>query len=918
MSQESALRRDVRVLGQLLGEVIISQCGEDVFQSVERIRAAAKDLRASADVQSRDAFLDAILTIPAAHRPHVIHAFALYFQLVNIAEQNHRIRRRREHERTAGTAPQRGSLQTALLDMRDKGVSADEMTKLIHRLGVELVLTAHPTEALRRTVMDKHQSISELLEKYDDANLTPRERAAAEAALRAEVVTLWQTLQVRKRKITVLDEVRNGLYFLDEILFEVLPNVHMELERQLTSLYPESTWRVPSFLRFGSWMGGDRDGNPSVTSDITFQTLLLHFDLAMRKYDECLARMGRDLSQSYDMVGASEALIDSLGGLHSDEPYREKINQIRRRLEATRERYHGQPVSVECYQGPHQFLADIRLIEQSLLSHKGEDVVEVKVRPLIRQIELFGFHMATLDIRQHSAVHEHAVAELCALAQLGDYKSLSESEKVSLLSQLLSDSRPLANPYVTFSPESQEALNVFHTIRRGHDWFGHECIQNYLISMSESGSDLLEVLTLCKEAGLYQVHADQSVTSAINVVPLFETIEDLRSAPDIMDDLWSNPVYRKHVTARGDLQEIMLGYSDSNKDGGYLTANWELYRCQKAIYEVARKHHVTLKFFHGRGGALGRGGGPVERSILAQPPEALQGKVKITEQGEIISQRYGHPGIAVRSLESAVAAVLVASTNIQTDHMRITEQQWAAVMEQLSTDSMARYQSLVYQDPGFLPYFHQATPIEEIGRLNIGSRPSKRKNSPLIEELRAIPWVFSWTQNRHLLPAWYGFGWAVEQYLQQSGGGQAMTGEAHPGIATLRKMYHNWPFFMALIDNLQMALAKADMLIASEYTQLVKDSALAERIFNAVKDEYDRTTQMVLAITGEGEILANAPVIRESIRLRNPYVDPLSFFQVYLLQELRKRNSDDADYDTYLQEVLHTINGIAAGLRNTG
>lgn len=909
MKQESGLRRDIRILGYLLGDVIKSQCGMDVFQSEERVRIAAKDLRSDESPARRDEFWNALLSVPEDHRTHVIHAFSIYFQLVNIAELNHRLRRRREYELSSGTGSQRGSLQRAFTDLKEAGVTADRLDGLLHQLGVELVLTAHPTEAMRRTVLDKHHQIVQVLEQFDNPLLTSRELHQLEMRLRAEIVGLWQTRLIRQERISPLDEVRNGLYFLDEILFDALPAVHLEMEQRLRESFPEKAWHVPSFLRFGSWMGGDRDGNPNVTAEITLETLKLHCDLALRKYDERVQVLGRNLSQSYAMVGASAELLDALGSERTaDEPYRVRVNQIRQRLDATKQRFLGQTDVVDYYQGPDEFLADITMIERSLRDHRGNDIADVLVMPLLRQIELFGFHMATLDIRQHSEVHEQALTELFRAGRLGDYAALSEQDKLVSLSERLADPRPIASPYLPLSAQTTEAMQVFQTIRLGQDWFGARCIQNYLISMTQGTSDLLEVLLLAKEAGLYQILPDGGVSSRMNVVPLFETIEDLRDAPAMVHALFANPSYRQHLEARGNLQEIMLGYSDSNKDGGYLTANWELYRCQKAIYAVANEFGIRLKFFHGRGGALGRGGGPLERSILAQPPEALQGKVKITEQGEVISQRYSHPGIAERSLESAVSAVLMASFGVQTDSMRRQEERWCAVMESISQTSLERYQAFVYGTEDFLHYFQQATPIAEIGLLNIGSRPAKRKNSPRIQELRAIPWVFSWTQNRHLLPAWFGAGTAFAAFVEASATGRA----------ELHKMYRQWPFFQALIDNLQMAVAKTDMLIAAEYTRLVADQESAQRIFTEIREEYERTKAMVLAITGEAEILANSPVIQESIRLRNPYVDPLSFFQVLLLGELRKRNPADQPYDDYLNEVLHTINGISAGLRNTG
>jgi phosphoenolpyruvate carboxylase len=912
MSQDDLLRRDVRILGDLLGKVLRSQCDESVFQSVERIRKAAKDFRGEGSPGSRDALAAEVQLIPGEQRPYVIRAFALYFQLVNLAEQNHRLRRRRDYEMSAGEKPQRGSFKDAFLTLKTRNVDKDTVVDLMNRLGIELVLTAHPTEAMRRTVLDKHAKIAALLENLDRDVENQREFKNITRKLQSEITALWQTRAVRKERISVMDEVRNGLYFLDEILFDVLPSVYAELEEELFLHYPNAHCEIPEVIHFGSWMGGDRDGNPNVTAEITFETLLLHFDLAMRKYEESIKAIGKNLSQSFDLIGASDELISSLNlDYIPDEPYREKTAQILLKLNHTKDRYHQNgDVTVDYYASPNDFLDDVKLIDRSLCAHQGEDVADILLRPLIRQIELFGFHMATLDIRQHSKVHETAVHELCLLAGVGPYLGLEEKEKIEKLTGLLQDARPLRSPFSVLSPQTAEALRVFEKVRLAHVWFGESCIQNYLISMAEGVSDLLEVLLLCKESGLFVWDREKAcpAKSGLHVVPLFETIDDLRTAPFVIQAALENPVYMAQLQVRGEVQEIMLGYSDSNKDGGYLTANWELYKCQKNIYKVAREYRISLKFFHGRGGALGRGGGPVERSIFAQPPEALQGKVKMTEQGEIISQRYGHAKIAERSLESAYSAVLVGSLDVQTSVDRTQESRWSGIIEQASSVSFETYQSFVFSNADFLPYFHQATPINEIGKLNIGSRPAKRSNSPQIEDLRAIPWVFSWTQNRHLFPAWFGFGTAVEQTIQSG----------MVSIDDFCDMYQNWRFFRALVDNLQMALAKADMMIASEYTTLVSDKELGRRMFEQIQAEFLRTRQIVMKITSSEELLENSPVIRASIRLRNPYVDPLSFFQVALLRELREVPVDSPEYQQLLAEVLLTINGIASGLRNTG
>lgn len=904
MQTDAPLHRDIRILGDLLGEVLVEQCGIDVFNHVEHIRKASKAFRQDPSDTSRQSLQSAVDTVPGEIRSDVIHAFSVYFQLVNLAEQNHRLRRRRAYERSDQL--QRGTFQEALTTLKSRAMTAEDAAELLDEVSMELILTAHPTEALRRSVLDKHTRIASCLERMDDPRSTELELSRMRDAIRTEIIALWQTRSVRKERISVIDEVRNGLYFLDQILFDVLPKVHQKLEQAVETTYEGSNMQVPSLIRFGSWMGGDRDGNPNVTHDVTEQTLKLHFDLAMSKYEEKLRALVRDLSSSVERVGADETLLASLDGV-SDEPYRAKIDQMLEKIANTRVRVHGNMVTGADYTGVDGLLGDIDMMIESLCNHRGDRLADTFLRPFRFQVQLFGFHMVTLDIRQHSGVHERTVAELFEVAGLGDYTAMSETERVDALSHNLASPRPIRNPYHVYSDEATEALAVFDVIREGHRQFGPACIQDYLISMTEGASDLLEVLLLAKECGLFGwpdgvVGAPKS---DINVVPLFETIEDLQAAPAIMEQLFENDVFMKQIVAHNGRQEIMLGYSDSNKDGGYLTANWSLYTAQRGLIDLAEKYHVELKFFHGRGGALGRGGGPVEQSILAQPTRALRGHVKITEQGEVISQRYSHPGIAERSLESATAAVLVGATRsrLNRDEPRIAR--WFELMEEASKLSLVAYRSFVFENDEFLPYFHQATPIDEIGKLNIGSRPSKRTQSPKVEDLRAIPWVFSWTQSRHLFPAWFGFGKAMEQILARNSG----------DITALQSMYREWPFFQTLIDNLQMALAKADILVAQEYAHLAGD--LGVRQFATVKEEYERSRRMVLQITGYEDLLDNRTVIQSSISLRNPYVDPLSFFQVRLLRQLRA-STDEEIRSLLLSDTLLTINGIAAGLRNTG
>ncbi|MBA2942050.1 phosphoenolpyruvate carboxylase [Paenibacillus sp. CGMCC 1.16610] len=912
------LRRDVRFLGHILGEVLVHQGGNDLLDVVEKIREMSKSLRAHYVIEIYDEFKETISSLDPEIRHQVIRAFAIYFQLVNIAEQNHRIRRKRDYERSSGESVQPGSIESIVQELRNNHIPFAEVQEILKSISLELVMTAHPTEAMRRAVLDINLRISEDMMKLDNPMLTSREREQLREKLLGEVLNLWQTDELRDRKPTVIDEVRNGLYYFDETLFDVLPEVYHELERCLNKYYPQDTWHVPSFLKFGSWIGGDRDGNPSVRANVTWETLGLHRQLALQKYEEVLKETLENMSFSKNIVTVSDALLESiqcdrvaLGNVqdvwrNEKEPYRIKTTYMIEKVHNT-----GNPnvPTSQKYNSPDEFISDLQIIDASLRSHFADYVADKYIKKLIRQVELFGFHLAALDIRQHSKEHESAMTEI--LAKMGitsDYSKLSEKEKISLLTDVLNDPRPITSTYLDYSEGTKECLDVYRTVGEAQKEFGRNCINSYLISMTQGASDLLEVVVFAKEAGLYRKENDGSVTSTLQSVPLFETIDDLHAAPGIMSTLLAIPAYRDSLDPETQLHEIMLGYSDSNKDGGVITANWELRMALQDITEAAKKFGVKLKFFHGRGGALGRGGMPLNRSILAQPVETLGGGIKITEQGEVLSSRYSLQGIAYRSLEQATFALITASKLSLSPQRLPQEDKWETIMRGISEQAQTKYQDLIFRDEDFLTFFKESTPLPEIGELNIGSRPSKRKNSDRFEDLRAIPWVFSWTQTRYLLPAWYAAGTGLQSFYQ----GNAAN------LETLKEMYEDWSFFRTMIDNLQMALAKADLQIAKEYGNLVKESAIAERIFNLIREEYELTSSIILQITGQQEILDNVPVIQESIRLRNPYVDPLSYMQVELLTELRALRENNEDDAILLREVLLTINGIAAGLRNTG
>lgn len=919
-NSNNLLRRDVRFLGNILGEVLVHQGGNELLDIVEKIREISKSLRAVFLPELYEEFKQLINTLNPDIRHQVIRAFAIYFQLVNIAEQNHRVRRKRDYERSAGETVQPGSIESVILELKERNCSEEELRQILDSISLELVMTAHPTEAMRRAILDIHKRIAEDMMLLDNPTLTYREREQLRDKLLNEVITLWQTDELRDRKPTVLDEVRNGLYYFNETLFDVLPEVYQELERCLDKYYPTQSWHVPTYLRFGSWIGGDRDGNPSVTAEVTWETLQMHRKLAIHKYEERLKELFRSLSFSTSIVQVSDELLQSIAADHENvplkrtafwnnekEPYRMKLIYMFERLhnmmdESTRD-------TSARYRNPVEFVEDLRIIDRSLRHHYADYVADTLVAKLIRQVELFGFYMAALDIRQHSKEHESAMTEILANMKIvNNYGALSEEEKIDLLHKLLQDPRPLVSSYIEYSESTRECLDVYRTIQRAQKEFGEKCITSYLISMAEAASDVLEVMLLAKEVGLFRQEENGKVHCTIQAVPLFETIDDLHEAPGIMKRLFDLPIYRSAVSAMSNVQEIMLGYSDSNKDGGVFTANWELRMALKELTAMAQDYNVKIKFFHGRGGALGRGGMPLNRSILAQPPHTIGGGIKITEQGEVLSSRYAMQGIAYRSLEQATSALIQAAMLARTAHTDLYESKWKELMESISQTSLQKYQDLIFRDADFLTYFKEATPLPEVGELNIGSRPSKRKNSDRFEDLRAIPWVFAWTQSRYLLPAWYAAGTGLQSFYQGK----------EENLAVMRDMYRHYSFFQSMIDSLQMALAKADLVIAKEYSGMVKDDAVRERIFSQIEEEYKLTSDLILKITGQQEILDNVPVIQESIRLRNPYVDPLSYMQVGLVSELRELREAGNDNPILLREVLLTINGIAAGLRNTG
>ncbi len=923
------LIQDIRLLGRILGDVIREQEGVAAYDLVEQVRKLSVAFRRDADQDADKALKKLLKGLTGDQTVSVIRAFTYFSHLANLAEDRHHIRRRTVHER-AGSA-QEGSIEVALARLRWAGIAPRTVAQTLAKSYVAPVLTAHPTEVQRKSILDAERDIAELLAERDDLQaraqlynsakdaLTPRELAANEARLRARVAQLWQTRLLRYSKLTVADEIENALSYYESTFLSEIPKLYADLERELGSQ------PVPSFLRMGQWIGGDRDGNPNVSAATLSLALGRQAEVALRHYLTEVHFLGGELSLSARLVQVSpemQALAERSPD-HSehrqDEPYRRALTGIYARLAATLKNLTGGDAArhavapQNAYATAEEFLADLRVIEASLRSHRGAPLAAERLHPLVRAVEVFGFHLATVDLRQSSDQHERVIAELLDTARIEpDYGALPEPERRSLLLRLLSDARPLRVVGADYSEHTRGEIAIFETARLMRERFGRQAIRHYIISHTETVSDLLEVLLLQKEVGLMHGTLDSECTADLIVVPLFETIEDLRNAAPIMRELYALPGFAALVRASGAEQDIMLGYSDSNKDGGIFTSNWELYRAEIALVALFDEMNaaqpgpaIQLRMFHGRGGTVGRGGGPSYQAILAQPPGTVRGQIRLTEQGEVIASKYANPEIGRRNLETLVAATLEATL------LQPTKPATKAFLEaaaELSQASMSAYRALVYDTPGFTDYFFSATPIREIAELNIGSRPASRKASQKIEDLRAIPWGFSWGQCRLTLPGWYGFGAAVEAFVKAPGR------DPKAQLALLQKMYRQWPFFRTLLSNMDMVLAKSDLALASRYSELVADARLRKKVFGTIEAEWQRTSDALARITGEKHRLTHNTALARSIRHRFPYIDPLHHLQVELVRRWRAGQGDDR-----VQTGIHiSINGIAAGLRNTG
>ncbi|HYZ44422.1 MAG TPA: phosphoenolpyruvate carboxylase, partial [Xanthobacteraceae bacterium] len=911
--KDRPLRDDIRLLGRILGDTVRSQEGEAVFAIVEHIRRNSIRFHREEDEAARHELEATLNGLSHGQNIQIIRAFSYFSQLANIAEDQHHIRRTRVHA-LAASGPREGTMAHALTRAHAAAVSRSKLQDFFTRAIVCPVLTAHPTEVRRKSAIDREMEVASLLAERDRLRLTPEERAANEEALRCAVLTLWQTSMLRGSRLKVVDEIANGLSYYDYTFLRELPRFYAALEDQLVSIDPAwENFELPSFLRVGSWIGGDRDGNPFVTAEMLRQALGMQSERALEFYLDEVHLLGGELSLDARLVTVSDQLKDlaarspDRSPQRRNEPYRLAVSGIYARLAATARRLGQAEASRHAvgeappYAAAGEFVADLDILYRSLMANGSAMLARGRLRSLRRAANTFGFYLAAIDLRQNSEVHERTVGELFEMTSTAsNYAGLSEAARISLLREELKTARLLSSPFLRYSTETASELKILREAAEAHRRYGKAAVPNYVISKTNGLSDLLEVGLLLKEAGLLRPREREL---DVNIVPLFETIADLRNCGSVMDELLAMPEYLCLLEGRGRAQEVMLGYSDSNKDGGFLTSGWELYKAEIALIDTFRRHGITLRLFHGRGGSVGRGGGPSYQAILAQPAGAVQGQIRITEQGEVIAAKYSQAEVGRRNLEILAAASLEA-TLLQPDQA-VPREEYFTAMEELSSHAYRAYRSLVYETAGFERYFWESTVIGEIANLNIGSRPASRKNSTRLEDLRAIPWVFGWSQCRLMLPGWYGFGTAIEAWL---------AARPRDGMKILREMYREWAFFQTLLSNMDMVLAKSNIAIASRYADLVEDAELREAIFPRLRAEWQYTIEMLLAITGQQALLDQNPLLARSIKNRFPYLDPLNHVQIELLKRHRA-----GDTDKRVVQAIHlTINGIAAGLRNSG
>ena len=925
MANDDLLRRDVRLLGDMLGSVIVGLAGHESFALVEEIRGLARDRR-SGRHDAEQALAAKIESLDTIQAERVARAFSIYFDLVNIAEDRQRVRVLRERERERSPQPIGESLAAGIAELKSLGLSAAEVQQALDRLSVELVFTAHPSEAKRRSIRAKLRRMRHSLQELDRGDLLPRERSAYESDLHSELDVLWQTEFLRPTRPTVLDEVERGLSIMPR-LWEAVPQVHASLRRELAASYPGASFHVPPFLTFGSWMGGDRDGNPFVTADVTERTLLRLRAAAIDRHLDWCVRLHDLLTISLHAASGATPLVERLDALATawpdlaavlaplapHETYRRWIRMIRFRLERARTSSLAEPAAVAAYGSGAELEADVALLVEAL-DHDHGLADQSPATHWLDLVRTFGLHMTRLDVRQDARAYSDIMGEILAatgrVADAATWTTLDEPARQALLvggmagqSESPADgvhNMPVDMPADVLTPLAADTLRLFEVLHRAMARFGPECIGTAIISLTRSPADVLAVLWLWRWArGQAAARGEKIAASDLDIVPLFEKINDLAHAHETLSAILDDPSYRQHLAGRGDRQIVMVGYSDSTKDGGYLAACCGLQAAQSSLHVTAAARGVSLTFFHGRGGSLGRGGGPAARGILSLPPETLDGSLRLTEQGEVLAERYDDTEVACRHLEQVSWATLVASSVRRSEPRR----EWTDVAARMAERSWTVYRELVDQ-PGFIKYFSETTPIDDIETLPIASRPSRRRGERTLDDLRAIPWVFAWTQSRCMIPAWYGLGTALVEVKYD---------DRH-AWQNVCDMYRQWPFFQATIDNATLALAKADMYIAQRYSELVDDAAIRRPIWQRIAAERDRTRQAILDIVGGGELLATTPWFQRSIEARNPYIDPLNLIQIEFMRRRRQQPDDES-----IRDLLRLcVQGIAAGMRTTG
>ncbi len=908
--QTSPLRRDVRILTTLLGDVIRDQEGENLFLKVEEIRRLAKDIRENPSAERIEAQKKFVNLLKPQDAYNIARAFTIYFQLVNIAEEQHRVRRIREYEKDTESL-QDMSLRKLFHDLKERGVTKQRILQQFSDMSIEQVLTAHPTEAKRRTVLDHLLRIAAVLSQMNSPDLTGTERERLVDGIKETLEILWQTAETRQRKVEVLDEVDQTLFYFQRTILNIVPDLHERVWREFARFFGNKDVNVPPFFRFGSWVGADRDGNPHVTCEVTRKTVTRQKKIIFKTYLTAIEGLIRKFSQSETRISVSKKLMASLEHdrklmpelskemeqYEQSEIYRKKLSFIYERLENTLRKKKA------AYKSNKDFIEDLKLVQDSLNENKSVFAARGDLDRLMDQVETFGFHMAKLDIRDHASKIRKCLTEL-----FPDENALDEE---FLLKKIAA--RPQKNMRTDLSPEAKDILEQLRMMRRIQEDADAQIVDDYIISMTEGPSDILALLYLAKETGLIKIQKEKVVQARVGIVPLFETIHSLERAHEVMGRLFSMPLYKSYLAARGGVQQVMLGYSDSSKDGGYLAANWKLYQAQKNLGAVAEKFGVKLEIFHGKGGTIDRGGGESHKAILAQPYAAPGGRIKVTEQGEVVAQKYSNPVIAERNLEQLVTAVLwtnlVSKDEVEKNKKIIV---WEKRLERLADFAFDFYRQLVFNTEGFLDFYQEATPIDVLQIARISSRPAMRASQKSFENLRAIPWVFSWVQSRYIISAWYGIGTALEKYIEEN---------PDTGLDEIKEMYEEWPFFYSLMNNAQISLAKADLYIADQYASLVKDASLHDAIHGMITKEYHRTVDRVLKVCGQKELLDFHKVLKDSIRLRNPYVDPLNYIQVRFLAEARRddfKSSSESNRQAVNDILLLTVNGIAFGMKSTG